>query len=1547
MYYFLTLLADYKNCRLIKRLKRTIRLLIGILLGLYISVILLLNLPYVQQQMSVFVSGQLSSVLGSELSIGKINLGFLNRIIIDDLKVNDLSDREMLKVTRLSAKFDLLPLLEGKISISNIQLFGFDIRLNKATPESDPNFQFIIDAFKPREKKSEKKDLDLRINSLLIRRGTLAYDILSEKKTPGKFNAKHIALDNIIASISLKALRNDSINASIKRLSIIEANSGFDLDKLSLKVIGNDKGMRIENFEINLPHSSLRTDTIRLRYDSLGAFKNFVREVDFSFRTKPSRISLQDLSAFLPAFKSFQDPLELEIKASGSIDRLNCPRLFISSLRKHFYLRGDISFQDLAHPADAYVMANLSNLHADREGLAFLLRNFGAANVSTIQNLGSVSFQGQLSGYFTDLVTYGRIRTDLGSLNTDIKITSDKEEGYLAYSGKLKTEDFELGSLIHNEKLGKITFNLDVDGSQRKQQYPQVTLKGLIASIEYSQYAYQNITLDGEYKQGGFNGKLALDDVNGSIALNGSFNTAGATPTFDFLATIDHVRPHDLHLTPKYEGAEFSARLKANFTGGAIDEMNGEINLDSLYFTQADKQYFLENFKVKAINEHDKEKSLAITSNFLNGSIAGDYSYRTLPASIFNILHDYVPALISSSDEGKGKKKTKKNMQATPNNFRFDFHLYNTDLISSIFNIPLRIYAHSTLKGYFSDESQRLRIEGYFPRMRYKDKFIESAMFLCENPDKQFHASLRFTNRKPESAVNIALDTYAQNDSVSTVLNWGNNSDVTYSGQLSTLTRLIREEKPDSLQSRLAHVEKKAPLKTVIHIRPTDAILNDTLWQIHPSEIVIDSGKIHINDFNFSHRERHLHIDGILSKSPQDTVRIDLQDINIGYVFDIADLGVNFQGEATGPALASGVLDKPVMSTDLFIRNLGLNEGLLGDAQIHGEWHHDVKGIYLDARIRENDIARTHVHGFIYPIKPTSSLDLQIDAQGTQLKFIHHYMRSITSDFHGRVWGDVHFYGKFKALTMEGKVFGDASLKVDVLNTTYNIKDSILIEPDGLTFRNNRIFDTQGHQGRVNGNLRYRHFKDLAYHFNFNVNNMLMMNTVESPDFPFYGIVYGTGNATIAGNVHDGVTIDVAMSTNRNTNFTYIKDNVTSATSNQFIQFIDKTPKRITHGSSLSDYEIAQREIEKEKKKESDTDIRLNLQIDATPDATMRIIMDPMAGDYISARGSGNIRTEFFNKGDVKMFGNYRIQQGVYKFSLQEIIRKDFLIEDGSTISFNGSPVNAFLDIRANYTVNSASLNDLIPNANEYVNQTNVKVNCIMAISGQLTSPDIKLDLELPNEREEVQALVRNYIPDEEQINMQILYLLGIGKFYTPENTGTTQNSNMMSSVLSSTLSGQLNNALSNIINNNNWNIGTNFSTGEKGWTDVEFEGMLSGQLLNNRLLINGNFGYRDNPLANTNFVGDFEAEWLVVRSGNIRLKAYNETNDRYYTRTNLTTQGIGIIFKKDFDKWAELLFWRRWKRKHKQAAPTDTIVQPVAPTDTLTHDTLTQKTAP
>ena len=456
--------------------------------------------------------------------------------------------------------------------------------------------------------------------------------------------------------------------------------------------------------------------------------------------------------------------------------------------------------------------------------------------------------------------------------------------------------------------------------------------------------------------------------------------------------------------------------------------------------------------------------------------------------------------------------------------------------------------------------------------------------------------------------------------------------------------------------------------------------------------------------------------------------------------------------------------------------------------------------------------------------------------------------------------------------------------------------------PTGLTFNNIHISDMEGHSGRMNGYLHFQHFKNLNYRFEIQANNMLVMNTKESTDMPFYGTVYGTGNVLLSGNAIQGLDVNVAMTTNRNTTFTYINGSVASATSNQFIKFVDKTPRRTIQDSVqvISYYEQIQQKRQEEE--EQKTDIRLNILVDATPDATMRIIMDPIAGDYISGKGTGNIRTEFYNKGDVKMFGNYRINQGVYK-------------------------------------VNSASLNDLIPDASAIIQQPNVRVNCIMNLSGMLVRPTIKLGIELPNERDEIQTLVRNYISTEEQMNMQILYLLGIGKFYTEDARNNNQNSNVMSSVLSSTLSGQLNNALSQVFETNNWNIGTNLSTGDKGWTDMEVEGILSGQLLNNRLLINGNFGYRDNPMANTNFVGDFEAEWLITRSGDIRLKAYNETNDRYYTKTNLTTQGVGIMYKKDFNKWSDLYFWNKWRLRNKRKREEAEKVKPQQ-TDSITDKT-------
>ena len=264
------------------------------------------------------------------------------------------------------------------------------------------------------------------------------------------------------------------------------------------------------------------------------------------------------------------------------------------------------------------------------------------------------------------------------------------------------------------------------------------------------------------------------------------------------------------------------------------------------------------------------------------------------------------------------------------------------------------------------------------------------------------------------------------------------------------------------------------------------------------------------------------------------------------------------------------------------------------------------------------------------------------------------------------------------------------------------------------------------------------------------------------------------------------------------------------------------------------------------------------------------------------------------------------MDHGNYRLSLQEFIRKEFTFEPGGSITFGGNPMNGDLNLRAIYTVPGVSLNDLSAGSN--FSSSSVRVNCLMNIGGRAENPQISFDFDIPNVNEDEKQMIRSLISTDEERNMQVIYLLGIGRFYTYGlNANGAQTNTAMQGLLSSTLSGQLNDILSNAIGSKDWNFGTTFSTGQLGWQDMDVEGSLSGRLLNNRLLINGTFGYRDTPVANTNFIGDFDVRWLLTPSGTVSLKGYSETNDRYFTKSALTTQGVGIQLKKDFNSLGEL----------------------------------------
>lgn len=1467
-------------------MKYLVRVLVLGILAFHISLLVLVNLPSVQGKLSAVVSTELSKLLKTDVSIGHVDLRLFNRIRVDNVRLNDQQGENLLQVSRLSARFEWMPLFEGKIVINSVQLLDFQLQLAQDTPESVPNFQFVLDALASKDTLKEPTRLDLRINSVLIRKGQLSYDVRSVPETPGKFNASHIGIQDFNASISLKALRNDSLNATIRRFSMAE-KSGLQLEKLRLQVLANNRQLAVNDFQLKLPQTSIAIDTLVVQYDSLAQLPRMTDDVRYTGRIH-AQVNLADLSPFVPAFANLQQPLQLALGFQGQGKNVELPLLSLSDSR-HLTLDAHASLMNWDAKQDMFLQTQVSELSVTRSGVGYLMKGLTGAVPPILQRMEHLHFRGSADGYLHDLQVDGHLRTAAGNVQAALLIHTD-ENNRQSYSGGIHTQQLNVGKLLADSHFGQTAFNIEVEGFHYNDKYPQSYLKGTISSLEYSDYQYHNIALDGIYKDGGFNGQLALDDENIRLNINGTFNAVQEVPAFNLRAEVREFRPNKLNLSDKYVDADLSLNLTADFTGRSVDDLNGRISLDSLVLNAPDGQgYALDNLTILA-GQVDGEKELQVQSSFLEARIIGDYSYATIPSSAIHILQGYIPALVTLNDQAR----------KPVNNFRFDVRLEDTELLRKLFYIPLDVQIPATLQGYFNDREEKLQIEGSFPRVSYNGTLYESVTLQCENPADEFSCQARGSLLMNSGAMlTLSLDAKAQDDCLKTVLNWGNNTNVTYGGKVAANTRFFKTEGPAPL------------LQADIDILPTTVVLNDTVWNIRSSHVAVDSGRVFVDNFLFERPDQLLRIDGRITKEPTDSCRIDLRNIDVQYVLDMVRFDdVAFGGLATGSVHLKQVLQNPMIQTQLHVRRFTVNKGLMGDADIRGVWDNELPGIRLEANIAEKGLSKTRVTGYVSPA--LKGLDLQIEADSTSVALLTPYVEGIFSELDARVNGDVRLYGPFKALDFSGQVKANLDAKVDVLNTYIRLRnDSVYIRPGEFALRDARLYDREGNSGRINGALRHTHLKNLTYDFRINADNLLLYDSDDPSELLFYGRIYGTGDVHLEGG-NNALLVDVNLTTGRNTTFTYVTGLTSEATSNQFITFRDLTPKRIQDEIKTEFYHHTDA-VKKNQDDGPPMDLYINMLVDATPDATMRVIMDPVAGDDITARGSGNFRVSFYNKGNFNMYGSYIVDNGLYRLSMKEIIRKDFTLQSGSTVTFTGDPYLANLDVQASHTVNSVSLSDLSMDASQ--NQSTVKVNCLMNLTGSLANPTIKFDLDLPTVNEEDRELVRSATSTEEQLNTQIIYLLGIGKFYAHDfNQRGNQSSSATSSLAFSTLSGQLNNMLSQAMADKNWNIGANLSTGQQGWSNVEAEAILSGRLLNNRLLINGNFGYRENVMANTNFVGDFEAIYLLNRAGDWRLRGYNQTNDRYFTKSTLTTQGIGLIYKKDFNRWSDLFWWLRKK---------------------------------
>ncbi len=1482
------------------------------MLSLTLLLMILLETPTVQGFLGERVAAILSSNLGTNVKVGKIHISLPSRITADDVVLYDQSGKEMLRTNRLSASIELTPLADGHISISSAQIFGASLNLYQPSSEQPTNFQFIIDALSSKDT-TKRSSTNIHIGSLIIRRSRIKFDRLDKPQTQ-TFTPNHLNISDISGHLQLRTLTNDSLNIEIKKLSLCE-QSGLVLNRLAMKLTSGRHSTYLSDFTLQLSKTVINTDGFLVNHRSTiekGTASSSLFQIDPSSISVEGNINIPNLTpadfAFLtPSLSNENDRLSASIVLDSKDKKIHLNALDIKTNdnRLHVSMNGWIS--SWYDTPEWHI--NLKKFEVSNKTL----------NLTSLNMSDTTSIVPRIIRRIGHIEAYGYAHSNDGkSIHSDIKAISNvgniKANIDLAadrtFSGNISTDELHVGHLLGEGNLGSATANIQLNGLLPQDGSPTINTTGIISALEYNGYRFANINLSARHSANETEGKLTMTDPHANFDVAGKFINNGKTSRLKAKFMVNDLCPSSIKLSDKWGDARFNGTVDIDFTAGNINNARGKLSVKNLNMISQDDSYSLKSLNIISGYDNLNKKFMLINGDFGTARLVGDFDYTTISQSFANAIKRKLPTI-------PGLPTNKKE----PNNsFIFSAEIDRTDWLDKLLGIPFNIYEYTALYAKVDDKAKELMMTADIPLFTYNNTEYHNTFISISQPNDTLHCDIR-TDKINNDGTRTIIQAKgnAADNKLSTSLEWGNTSNLNkFSGQVYTSSQF--------------YADTKGRRTAQISIHPSLIIINNAKWGMQPSAITYSDGDITIDNFSISHNKQRIAINGTASSLPTDSVRINLQDVDTKYILDLIQFrSVKFSGRATGSAYIKTPFTDLTAAGKLMVNHFAFQDGGMGVLDANVKWNKTEKQIDIDAVADNGQHSMTYIKGYVSPVR--SYIDLGIKAEGTSIEFLQSFTKSFAKDVSGNARGFARVVGPLKEINLLGDMVVNGEFFVKPLGCKYFLRnDSVHMTHNAFELRNIPIFDKNNNRGRVNGGIYHKNLSKISYDLNVSTDNLLVYDFKDFGENTFYGTILASGDVGIQGG--SGVlNMDINVTPELGSSFTNNVSDQNSVANREFIQWNDiskrQTPTYLTEGRNtrLSTNRTNHHANDAKSNisaRQTSSDLRLNFIINTTPNFTLRLLMNSATDDYITLNGNGVLKASYYNKGAFNMFGTYRVNHGTYEMTIQDILKKKFSFNDGGTIVFGGDPFQATLNMQATHTVNGVSLADL--NVGDSYKNNTTRVNCIMNIGGQPLQPEITFDIDLPTASNDEKQMIRSILSSEDILNQQVVYLLGIGRFY-PQNSNNAESQGenqqnqtqlAMQSLSSGILSGQISNMLNNVLNSNNWSFGANISTGNEGWNNAEYEGLLSGRLLNNRLLINGQFGYRDNvTTGNANFVGDFDVRYLLLPNGNLAIKIYNQTNDRYFTKSSLTTQGVGLVMKKDFTNIFDFFGIKKAKRRN------------------------------
>ncbi|WP_238990966.1 translocation/assembly module TamB domain-containing protein [Flavobacterium sp. LMO6] len=1428
-----------------------------------------MSLPSVQTYLGKYATESINKSFGTNITIGTVAVTPFGSVKLGEVLVLDHHKDTLFYIKKLNTSILSFKKIydPGHPYLKDVIMHGLDVRIINYKNENYTNLDKFIEAFDDGSPSSGK--FRMKANKMTVFTSRFQY-IDYNLSTPKMLDFTQ--LNGVIEDFFIKGA---NVTTYINKLSF-QDHRGLKVENITSDFTYTKKNILLNDLTMKTTESEM-IGRVELKYNRKD-FSDFNNKVIFDVQFDKASIATNDLNYFYNEFGK-NNVFYVDTHLVGTLNNFTTHNLKLVD-KNQSEIIGSINFKNLFGKGNQtfYMKGNFDRLTSSYQRLVAILPQILGKNLpSTLDKLGTVNMVGgvELTQKYINADVY--LMSKLGELESNLSMQNIDFIDNALYKGTLVLNNFDLGTLLGKQDIGKATVNLEVDGRGFTQKLLNTAIKGDIQKFYYNGYNYQNITVDGSMKMPYYKGYFNSNDPNLKMDFDGIIDLSLTAKKYDFKAQIDYADLYVLNLVDNDSVSIFKGNISFKADGNSIDDIAGILNIKDVSYQNSKNAYFFEDFEVVSSFDSERVRTIDINSpDIITGQIVGKYKVNQLQKMVENALGSLY-ANYSPNKLDKGQF--------------LDFDLTIYDKIVEVFVPDVKISENTKLEGKINGDEGRFVFDFTSPNIIAYENIIENIKIDIDNKNPLYNAYITVDSIK-NSTYKIAdfnLINVTLNDTlfVRSEFKGGPKSQDSYD---LNLYHTINEEK-----------------QSILGFKKSEIKFKDYLWFINEGEnndnkIVFDKN---FKNFNFeklslSHNDQKIDFFGTMRDSTYKDFKLSFDDVDLNKVtptLDSLDFGGKINGNITYKQ--SKNLYEPI--SNITIDSLKINKFLLGDLDFRIEGNENFNEFKVNSSLKQDGDERFFLDGDINFVGDQSTLDLVAGFEKFNLAPFGSLLGNVLSDVRGNATGRTTIEGSLTEPEIDGRLYlNDAGMRVPYLNVDYDFEKNAIVDltEHQFSLRKIEVTDTKYKtKGVIDGTIKHDKLGDWGLDLHLISDNILALDTKDSDDAYYYGTAFMKGKASITGSI-DALNIKVAGESEKGTSIKIPVNDDEDIGDNSFINFmtVEEFQKSLTENKS------------KENRYQG---IELEFDFDIDTDAEIEIILNRETGHAMKGTGVGSMFMEINTLGKFQMNGDFIVQEGQYNFKYGGIIDKKFSVDKGGTIRWDGDPMNAVLDLKATYKtmanpavlVESASFN------------RKVDTNVTILLNGNLSNPQPDFNIDFPTVSSVLKSEIDYKLQDKDTRQTQAFALMATGSFVTAESTGNAAYGSLIegaSSIINGLFADQ----------DSNLQLGLDYSQGNR-LTDISDRvGVTMNTRINDRITINGKVGVPVGGVTETVIVGNLEVLIQINEDGTLNAHVFNRENDINYVGEGIGyTQGLGITYNVEFDTFKEMM--QKIFRSNKKVDPS------------------------